>query len=295
MAEAQDSILAGWPTALGVALRTGYPDSIVLASGKSLTAPGGVVGNVTGVASEATTLTGLTASVAELNYNDITAAGTAQASKTAVLGPNKNLDTLVIADGGLKLGSGAGTAVTATAAELNLLDRTGAAGVNEASKALVAGAQNNLDTLVLSAGATAAAQVLGIGPTNGTGLRYMVIDESVTIPSAQAAVALTNVVPDGAILISVQASIDTTVVATTAVKVGIGYAADPDAYGLTADLLLNTKVDTLIAASPAVGTGEGIIGLYACDTNGDAAGTIDSGVVRVRLVYAVLVSLPNAA
>ncbi len=49
-------------------------------------------------------------------------AGTASASKVAVLGANKNLDTLSIADGGLKLGAGAGTAVLATADELNKLD-----------------------------------------------------------------------------------------------------------------------------------------------------------------------------
>jgi hypothetical protein len=46
-------------------------------------------------------------------------AGTVEASKGIVVGTNKEIDTLVIADGGLKLGSGAGTAVLATAAELN--------------------------------------------------------------------------------------------------------------------------------------------------------------------------------
>jgi len=49
-------------------------------------------------------------------------AGVVTANKTIVAGANKNLDTLVIADGGFKLGAGAGTAVTATAAELNVLD-----------------------------------------------------------------------------------------------------------------------------------------------------------------------------
>lgn len=71
------------------------------------------------------------ASVFDANEVDITStvngvsvaavAGTAEASKVPVLGTNKNLDTLAIADGGLALGSGAGTAVTATAAELNTL------------------------------------------------------------------------------------------------------------------------------------------------------------------------------
>lgn len=47
--------------------------------------------------------------------------GVAVANQPLVLGANKNVDTLVIAAGGLAIGSGAGTAVTATAAELNLL------------------------------------------------------------------------------------------------------------------------------------------------------------------------------
>ncbi|RPJ24409.1 MAG: hypothetical protein EHM35_16375 [Planctomycetaceae bacterium] len=52
------------------------------------------------------------------------------------MGTNKELDTLVIADSGLKLGAGAGTAVTATAAELNLLDGC------PASVTFVVGAEN---------------------------------------------------------------------------------------------------------------------------------------------------------
>ena len=60
----------------------------------------------------------------EAGTNDLTpsVAGTVEASKMLLVGANKELDALVIADGGLSLGSGAGTAVTSTAAELNLLD-----------------------------------------------------------------------------------------------------------------------------------------------------------------------------
>lgn len=50
---------------------------------------------------------------------DVTA-GTTTASKALVVGTDKNLDVLAIAD--LKLGAGAGTSVTSTAAELNVLD-----------------------------------------------------------------------------------------------------------------------------------------------------------------------------
>ena len=65
------------------------------------------------------TLDTMTATAAEINKLAGVSGGTTTASKALVVGSNKNLDTLVIADSGLKLGSGAGTAVTATAAEIN--------------------------------------------------------------------------------------------------------------------------------------------------------------------------------
>ena len=80
-------------------------------------------------------------------------AGTVTASKAVVVGANKNIDTIVIADGGLKLGSGAGTAVTATAAELNELDDI----VASFTFAATAGAENVCEvaiTLKDAAGAT---------------------------------------------------------------------------------------------------------------------------------------------
>jgi hypothetical protein len=67
-----------------------------------------------------------TSSAAELNFNDGSLAGTAVASKTAVLGTNKNLDVLAVAD--LKLGAGAGTSIVPTAAQINLLAQGAAAG-----------------------------------------------------------------------------------------------------------------------------------------------------------------------
>lgn len=75
--------------------------------------------NVTGTFQRSGTT--ISATAAELNNLASVAAGTVTASKALVVGANKNLDTLAIADGGLKLGSGAGTAVTATATELNQL------------------------------------------------------------------------------------------------------------------------------------------------------------------------------
>jgi hypothetical protein len=58
-----------------------------------------------------------TSSTAELNFNDGPTAGVAMASKTAVLGADKDLDEFHTA--ALYLGAAAGTLVTATAAEIN--------------------------------------------------------------------------------------------------------------------------------------------------------------------------------
>jgi hypothetical protein len=61
---------------------------------------------------------------AELDLIDGVTPGTVAASKAVVPDSNKRVDTLVI--GTLKLGAGAGTAVSATAAELNKLAGSGA-------------------------------------------------------------------------------------------------------------------------------------------------------------------------
>lgn len=89
----------------------------------------------------------------EVAYLTDVVAGTVTASKAVVVGTNKNIDTITIADSGLKLGSGAGTAVTAKAAELNQLDDI----VASFGFAATAGAENVCEvaiTLKDAAGAT---------------------------------------------------------------------------------------------------------------------------------------------
>jgi hypothetical protein len=75
-----------------------------------------------------------------------TVAGTVEASKLVLLGTNKNIDTIALPVSGLKIGAGAGTSVSATAAELNV-NAGVTAGTTTASKTVVAGAAKNLDTL----------------------------------------------------------------------------------------------------------------------------------------------------
>ena len=112
-----------------------------------------LVSTAGGVISEATT------STTEIQYLAGVTPGTSTASKVAILGANKNLDTLVLADGGLYLGSGAGTAVTSTASELNILDGAtlnvtelnylngSVPGTAVASKVLSLGASKDVDEL----------------------------------------------------------------------------------------------------------------------------------------------------
>ncbi len=150
----------------------------------------------------------LTATAAELNFNDTAVAGTAVASKTLVLGADKNIDTLAIADSGLKLGAGAGTAVTATAAELNLLD-TSVAGTAVASKALVLGANKNVDVLAVAD--------LKLGADAGT---------SVTATAAQlnktAVTTAGTVEASKALIVGADKNIDTLAIADGGLKLGAG-------------------------------------------------------------------------
>lgn len=97
-----------------------------------------------------------TVSTAEMAVIDGVTAGTVTASKAIVVDANKHIDTLGIANGGLKLGvSGSETAVAATGAELNLNDDQ----VANVTMAAAAGAANVSEitcTLKDAAGATIA-------------------------------------------------------------------------------------------------------------------------------------------
>lgn len=90
-----------------------------------------VTGAVTATHTELNLLDGVTASVAELNYVDVTTLGTMQASKALTASSGNALTvpsggTVTVASGGTLNVEGAvqiaGTAITASAAELNLLD-----------------------------------------------------------------------------------------------------------------------------------------------------------------------------
>ena len=82
----------------------------------------------------------------EVGFIDGVTAGTVTASKAIVVGADKEVDTLAIAASGLKIGAGAGTAVTATAAELNY-NAAVVAGTAAVSKAVVLGSGKTIDEM----------------------------------------------------------------------------------------------------------------------------------------------------
>lgn len=134
---------------------------------------------------------------------------------------------------------------------------------------------------------------INFGTSNTEGLSLTVMEQTVVIGSSAASHDLNIDIPSGAMPIGGQLLNATIITATTAVKVGLGTAADPDKYGLTPALTKNSKHGKLVAPTP-LGSAEDVR-IYACDTGGSAAGTLDSGSVRVRLYYWALSGLDNAA
>lgn len=149
-----------------------------------------------------------------------------------------------------------------------------------------------------TAGTATAAAVERYGQTATEGTEITALDEDVTLTNA-AATNLTNTVPSGAVILSVQANLETTVVGDASgdngmIKVGIGTSGDPDKYGLSADLVKNTKVNTI--PDWAVLSGAEQIAVNSVDTGGTAATEkfVGGEIVRVRVVYLTLNSLDNA-
>ena len=104
---------------------------------------------VTATAAELNAIAGNGLSAAELAVLDGVTAGTVTAGKAVVTTTNKHIDALVISDGGLALGADAGTAITATAAELNYND-VATLGTLAASKTWTSDA--SLDTIMPTGG-----------------------------------------------------------------------------------------------------------------------------------------------
>lgn len=121
------------------------------------------------------------------------------------------------------------------------------------------------------------------GLTGGT------IAETVDISTAAASFSL-GTIPAGSVVASVAIRWEGTLAATTAVKVGVGRltaSSDPDKYLLSSALTATDVAQVLLATSTTVSAAEEI-GLFACATDGSAAGTLGGTAgqeVNVRITY----------
>jgi hypothetical protein len=144
------------------------------------------------------------------------------------------------------------------------------------------------------AGAAAAAVVQRFGASENEGYEIKVIDETL---AALAAIStdLTEDIPIDAYIISVQSNIEELVVAGgTSVQVGIGPVSNPDQYGISAAFTKNLKTDVIPVH--AILSSLEDIQVNMVTAAGDIGDTVASaGAVRVRIVYATLNSLDDAA
>lgn len=150
--------------------------------------------------------------------------------------------------------------------------------------------------LLVSRAATTGAIAMGFGATAAEGWMISTVEETVSfVGNAAPSIALYGgVIAATSVILAVQANIAAALTGGgTTVKLGIGIDSDPDKYGLSAALTKNLKINTTpahaVIASPET------LKLYACASNGAAGDTaLTVGSVRVRLVYATLVSLADA-
>ncbi|TXH16454.1 MAG: hypothetical protein E6R03_05450 [Hyphomicrobiaceae bacterium] len=121
---------------------------------------------------------------------------------------------------------------------------------------------------------------------------FVTREEVVTLTNA-VETNLSFTIPAGAVVLTVQANLDTTIVGDGSgddlgVKVGIGVTADPDKYGLTGALTQNQKIDW-VATPTRVATAEQICVKFA-KTDGSACTEkfTAGGLVFVRVTYMYL-------
>jgi len=121
------------------------------------------------------------------------------------------------------------------------------------------------------------------------GLAVGVLTETVDLSTAAASFSI-GTIPAGSVVASVAIEWEGTLTAATAVKVGFGRltaTADPDKYWLSAALTATSAAQVLLATSTTVTAAEELA-LFACDTNGAAAGTIGGTAgqyAKVRVTY----------
>lgn len=118
------------------------------------------------------------------------------------------------------------------------------------------------------------------------GLKVGVVEETVT-PNGSATYDLTSPLPADAVVLVSQLKLDATVVATTAVSVGLGTSVNADKWLETTALIADTY-GTANSSFETVLASDTTIVVQGTNGGGTAAGTLDSGgPITARIVYMV--------
>lgn len=223
--------------------------------------------------------TALTPTAAEINKLAGVVAGTVTASKVVIVGANKEIDVIALPVSGLKIGSGAGTAMDATAAELNRLASV-TAGTVAVSKGVVTGTAKQVDTLAVAtlvtgvdaAGGAATQKTEIIVKKTGIADNTATDILTVTVPNANhaAAIRLTLLATLGAGTDTFESSRAASGIVVLARQTGANVAA-------TAIALTNAGIATV--------SGGGTLTLaYDLSSIVGAVGAVNTFTIRVTLV-----------
>jgi len=122
------------------------------------------------------------------------------------------------------------------------------------------------------------------------GVKAGTISKVLDLSTAAASFAI-GTRPAKSVIVSQEIQLSGTLTAATAVKFGLGTAADPDKYYLSAGLTTASNTGTFeLDGDTNVAAAESLV-LSACATDGSAAGTIGGGAgqeVKVRITYLYL-------
>ena len=145
---------------------------------------------------------------------------------------------------------------------------------------------------LFASGAAAAAVAMRFGASATEGWEIRAIDETVTCDAVSK--DLTEDIPDGAVILSVQGNKETAGAAGgTTTNWGIGTVGNPDLYSPTVGVLtLDGKIDHI--PDYAVNSGAVDVQVHGVTAAGAIGDTAPGGTARVRIVYAALNSLDNA-
>jgi hypothetical protein len=149
------------------------------------------------------------------------------------------------------------------------------------------------DSVSRTGGDASGVVVQRFGATTTEGLETVVVDKTITL-GAVAGVAVFTV-PANSVLRSVQGNVQTAATGGgTTAAVGIGVDADPDAYGVSAALTLDSKINKLL--TPTFSSATIAIEAFPCTAAGAIGNTaFTAGTLRVRIVYDRQTSLNNAS